>query len=108
MPLLMTTESVTWGRIEGYFNLNRFLQGIKMQTLWYPGDKQYYRHHCLSSNIRILDPTFMVDIHFIRLLSTSVFAALSKRLLEHTCITLGRGMEDYMRLQLCIGLGCKN
>jgi hypothetical protein len=46
-------ESVTWRRNEGYFTkcFSSVLQGVKSLTPADPDNKQYYKHHCLWSNI---------------------------------------------------------
>lgn len=43
---------------------------------------------------RTLCSVFVVDIHFMRLLSTCIFAVFSKWLLEYSCIVLGWSMEE--------------
>lgn len=50
---------------EGHFTeiFNTILQGIKSLSATDPDNKQYYKHHCLLSNIRMLHLILMVDIH---------------------------------------------
>lgn len=66
--LLDSTEIINWGRNEGCFTeiLDNVLQEIKADS---QNSKQYYNHHCLSENIHTLHSTFMMAVHFIRLLS---------------------------------------
>lgn len=75
----------------GYFKepFSRFSQGIKSQTPTDPDNKPFYKHHCLSSITQMLWTTFMVDIHFIRLLPTSSFDD------THALLWV-RGMEEYI------------
>lgn len=63
--LLNGKESLTRGRYEGHFTeiFNTILEGIKSLSATDPDNKQYYKHHCLSSNIRMLHLILMADIH---------------------------------------------
>lgn len=76
-----------------------FYKGIYYWLQLIPTDPDN-KHHCLSSNIHILCSIFIVDIHFIRLFLTSIFAPFSKHLSEHTHV-------HKLILQLYTNLGCK-
>lgn len=92
---------------EGHFVevINRVCHGTKSLNQTDPDNKQYLKHHCLSTNIQVEYLTCVVDIQFRRLLSASVFA-FSKIHLHYLGQRHGR-VHD-LRLELCISCGCES